>query len=42
VILGSGRPSLQLPEISTLAGALRPRARHFALGDDMLVDCILV
>jgi diaminohydroxyphosphoribosylaminopyrimidine deaminase/5-amino-6-(5-phosphoribosylamino)uracil reductase len=42
VILGSGRPSLQLPEISTLAGALRPRARYFALGDDMLVDCILV
>jgi riboflavin-specific deaminase-like protein len=40
VILGSGRPSLQLPEIPALSGALRPRVRHIALGDDMLVDCI--
>jgi len=40
VILGSGRPSLQLPEISALSGALRPRVRHVPLGDDMLVDCI--
>jgi diaminohydroxyphosphoribosylaminopyrimidine deaminase/5-amino-6-(5-phosphoribosylamino)uracil reductase len=40
VILGSGRPSLQLPEIPALSGALKPRVRHVALGDDMLVDCI--
>lgn len=41
VILGSGRPSLQLPEIGALAGALRPRVRHFQLGDDVLVECLL-
>ena len=41
VILGSGRPSLQLPEIPALSGALRPRVRHVRLGDDMLVDCSL-
>lgn len=40
VILGSGRPSLQLPEIPALSGALKPRVRHVALGDDMLVDCV--
>jgi diaminohydroxyphosphoribosylaminopyrimidine deaminase/5-amino-6-(5-phosphoribosylamino)uracil reductase len=40
VILGSGRPSLLLPEIPALSGALRPRVRHVRLGDDMLVDCI--
>ncbi|HXP74764.1 MAG TPA: RibD family protein [Stellaceae bacterium] len=40
VILGSGRPSLQLPEIRALSGALRPRVRHVALGGDMLADCI--
>ncbi|HXA71921.1 MAG TPA: RibD family protein, partial [Stellaceae bacterium] len=39
VILGSGRPSLQLPEIPALSGALRPRVRHVPLGSDMLVDC---
>jgi len=39
VILGSGRPSLQLPEIPALSGALRPRVRHVPLGNDMLVDC---
>jgi riboflavin-specific deaminase-like protein len=40
VILGSGRPSLQLPEIQALAGALRPRVRHVSLGGDLLVDCV--
>jgi diaminohydroxyphosphoribosylaminopyrimidine deaminase / 5-amino-6-(5-phosphoribosylamino)uracil reductase len=40
VILGSGRPSLQLPEIGALAGALRPRVRHFRLGDDVMVECV--
>ncbi len=41
VILGSGRPSLELPEIPTLAAALRPRVRHVPLGGDLLVECIL-
>jgi riboflavin biosynthesis pyrimidine reductase len=41
VILGSGRPSLQLPEIAGLSGALRPRVRHVPLGDDILIECIL-
>lgn len=40
VILGSGRPGLQLAEIGDLAGALRPRTRRFALGADMLFECI--
>jgi diaminohydroxyphosphoribosylaminopyrimidine deaminase / 5-amino-6-(5-phosphoribosylamino)uracil reductase len=41
VILGSGRPSLQLPEITTLSSALRPRVRHVPLGGDLLIECIL-
>jgi len=41
VILGSGRPSLLLPEIGDLASAMRPRVRRFPLGPDMLVECIL-
>ena len=40
VLLGSGRPSLALPEIGNLAQALRPRMRRFALGDDMLLECV--
>ena len=40
VILGSGRPGLQLAEIGDLAGALRPRMRRFALGADMLFECL--
>lgn len=40
VILGSGRPSLQLPEFPALSSALRPRVRHVVLGGDMLADCI--
>lgn len=39
VILGSGRPSLQLPEITDLRNSLRPRTRRFILGDDVLVEC---
>jgi riboflavin-specific deaminase-like protein len=41
VILGSGRPGLQLPEITALSGALRPRVRFVPLGGDLLVECIL-
>ena len=40
VLLGSGRPSLSLPEIGDLAHALRPRVRRFTLGDDVLIECI--
>jgi riboflavin-specific deaminase-like protein len=40
VIMGSGRPGLQLAEIGDLAGALRPRMRRFPLGADMLFECV--
>lgn len=39
LIIGSGRPGIQLPEIQDLAQGLRPRLRRFALGDDMLFEC---
>ena len=38
LILGSGRPALTLPPITTLDQALRPPVRHFRLGDDLLFD----
>ena len=38
LLIGSGRPALTLPPIETLAAALRPRCRHFHLGDDLLFD----
>jgi riboflavin-specific deaminase-like protein len=41
VILGSGRPSLALPEIGSVEAGLRPRTRRFALGEDVLFECIL-
>jgi diaminohydroxyphosphoribosylaminopyrimidine deaminase/5-amino-6-(5-phosphoribosylamino)uracil reductase len=40
IILGSGRPSLSLPEIAEPCQGLRPRLRRFSLGDDMLYECI--
>jgi diaminohydroxyphosphoribosylaminopyrimidine deaminase / 5-amino-6-(5-phosphoribosylamino)uracil reductase len=40
VILGSGRPSLSLPEIAEPCQGLRPRLRRFAVGEDMLYECI--
>jgi riboflavin biosynthesis pyrimidine reductase len=40
IILGSGRPSLSLPEIIEPHQGMRPRLRRFALGDDMLYECI--
>ena len=40
VILGSGRPSLSLPEIAEPCQGLRPRLRRFSLGEDMLYECI--
>ncbi len=39
LILGSGRPSIRLPEVTDLHGCLRPRTRRLALGDDLLVEC---
>jgi diaminohydroxyphosphoribosylaminopyrimidine deaminase/5-amino-6-(5-phosphoribosylamino)uracil reductase len=41
VILGSGKPSLTLPEIVEPHQGLRPRLRRFGLGEDMLYECIL-
>lgn len=38
MLIGSGRPGLSLPVIDTLEGALRPRCRYFACGDDVLFD----
>jgi riboflavin-specific deaminase-like protein len=40
VLLGSGRPSLQLPEIADLSRSIRPRIRRAALGQDVLFECI--
>lgn len=40
VILGSGRPALQLPVIEDLRDSLRPVTRQFRLGIDTLVECV--
>jgi diaminohydroxyphosphoribosylaminopyrimidine deaminase / 5-amino-6-(5-phosphoribosylamino)uracil reductase len=40
VIIGSGRASISLPEIASLEHALRPRMRRFALGPDLLFECL--
>jgi len=40
IILGSGRPSLSLPEIIEPHQGLRPRLRRFPLGEDVLYECI--
>lgn len=40
-IIGSGRPGLSLKEIDTLADALRPQYRSFALDEDRLYDLVL-
>lgn len=39
LIIGSGRPSIALPEIDDLASGLRPITRRFVLGDDVMVEC---
>ncbi len=39
VIIGSGRPSISLPEIDDVAAALRPKVRNFNLGPDVLFEC---
>ncbi len=38
MIIGSGRPGLELPVIQTLQEALRPPCRRFPLGEDVLFD----
>jgi riboflavin biosynthesis pyrimidine reductase len=40
VILGSGRPSLTLPEITLPRQGLRPEVRRIGLGEDVLFECI--
>jgi riboflavin-specific deaminase-like protein len=39
LIMGSGRPSITLPEISGLSAGLRPPTRCITLGRDILVEC---
>ncbi|MDS4010961.1 MAG: RibD family protein [Defluviicoccus sp.] len=41
LILGSGRPGLQLPRIARVDEGLRPRLSVHRLGDDVLFDCCL-
>jgi len=38
ILIGSGRPSITLDPIEGLDQALRPRCRHFKLGEDVLFD----
>lgn len=38
LLIGSGLPSITLPEVATLDEAMRPPVRHFRLGDDLLFD----
>jgi diaminohydroxyphosphoribosylaminopyrimidine deaminase / 5-amino-6-(5-phosphoribosylamino)uracil reductase len=40
MILGSGRPSVTLPEIAAPKQGLRPQIRRVALGQDVLFECI--
>lgn len=39
VIIGSGRPSISLPEIEDVSAGLRPEVRTFSLGRDVLFEC---
>jgi riboflavin-specific deaminase-like protein len=39
LIIGSGTPGITLPVIDDLAEGLRPPARVFPMGDDILFDC---
>jgi riboflavin-specific deaminase-like protein len=41
MVLGSGRPTLSLPEIRELSEALPLECRHFSMGRDLLFDCVL-
>jgi diaminohydroxyphosphoribosylaminopyrimidine deaminase/5-amino-6-(5-phosphoribosylamino)uracil reductase len=39
LLIGSGRPSISLPEIGRLSDGLRPSVRKFDLGRDVLFEC---
>ena len=39
IIIGQGRPGICLPGVDRLEQALRPKARRFSLGEDVLFDC---
>ncbi len=39
VLLGSGRPSVLLPEVAHLRDCLRPAMRRFTLGNDVMFEC---
>lgn len=39
ILLGSGRPSVLLPEVAHLSECLRPPTRRFTLGDDVMFEC---
>jgi diaminohydroxyphosphoribosylaminopyrimidine deaminase/5-amino-6-(5-phosphoribosylamino)uracil reductase len=41
VIIGQGKPGIALPGVERMEQALRPKARRFSLGDDVLFDCEL-
>jgi riboflavin biosynthesis pyrimidine reductase len=41
LIMGGGRPGLQLPASERIAECLRPAHRIFAMGGDVLFDCDL-
>jgi riboflavin biosynthesis pyrimidine reductase len=38
LVIGSGRPGVRLPPTERLADALRPAARIFRMGEDVLYD----
>lgn len=38
VLIGQGRPGVQLPPVQRMSQCLRPRARAYRLGDDVLWD----
>ncbi len=40
MLIGSGRASISLPIIDSLEHALRPRVRRFALGSDVMFECV--
>ena len=41
LILGSGRPGIDLPQIESLAEGTRAPVRHLTLDDDVLFECRL-
>jgi diaminohydroxyphosphoribosylaminopyrimidine deaminase / 5-amino-6-(5-phosphoribosylamino)uracil reductase len=41
ILIGRGRPGLNLPGVERLDQALRPATRRFTLGEDVLFDCRL-